>query len=212
MDQHSDFRHKKIKIMSPFKSLSPILFSGLLALLLLCSAQAHAQPVQSVSQHGITWTFDRPVEAGRFVNGDWWVLGPVTVTEISPASVDGMHGSMLNPPIHRDVAFDRRIQRNTYNEEDNVALQLPLPIAKPASLLSSISLLEDRVRDNPQIDTIAVLTVLMERPPPGSLRPPYQGDDKSIPGNLADVNIDILRRLPPVEAAPTDLQALAKEF
>src|SRR5689334_7745850 len=34
---------------------------------------------QSLSQYGITWTFDRPVRTGQFVNGDWYVVGPVTV-------------------------------------------------------------------------------------------------------------------------------------
>ena len=34
----------------------------------------------SVSQFGVTWSFsqDRPV--GQFANGDWWVVGPVTIT------------------------------------------------------------------------------------------------------------------------------------
>ena len=36
--------------------------------------------VRQVTQYGITWTFDRPVQAGQFVTGDWWVVGPVTVT------------------------------------------------------------------------------------------------------------------------------------
>jgi len=40
---------------------------------------------QKVSQYGITWEFDRAVPSGRFVNGDWWVLGPVTVVSITPA-------------------------------------------------------------------------------------------------------------------------------
>ena len=40
---------------------------------------------RSVSQYGITWSFDRQAECGRFVNGDWWVVGPVTVRKVSPA-------------------------------------------------------------------------------------------------------------------------------
>ena len=31
--------------------------------------------VESVSQYGITWTFDKPARAGHFVNGDWYVSG-----------------------------------------------------------------------------------------------------------------------------------------
>ncbi|MCC5842187.1 MAG: hypothetical protein JJT96_18875 [Opitutales bacterium] len=38
-----------------------------------------------VTRHGITWTFDQPYPVGRFVNGDWWVVGPVQIVEIDPA-------------------------------------------------------------------------------------------------------------------------------
>ena len=39
---------------------------------------------ESVSQYGITWTFEKPARVGQFVNGDWYVVGPVTVTAITP--------------------------------------------------------------------------------------------------------------------------------
>ena len=42
-------------------------------------------PRNSISQYGITWTFDRPVASGQFITGDWWVVGPVTVTGVTPA-------------------------------------------------------------------------------------------------------------------------------
>lgn len=41
--------------------------------------------LQQVSRHGITWTFDKPYPAGQFVNGDWWVVGPVVIADIDPA-------------------------------------------------------------------------------------------------------------------------------
>jgi hypothetical protein len=40
---------------------------------------------QQVSRHGITWTFDQPYPVGQFVNGDWWVVGPVVIADIDPA-------------------------------------------------------------------------------------------------------------------------------
>ncbi|HUT60229.1 MAG TPA: hypothetical protein VNA25_20480 [Phycisphaerae bacterium] len=43
----------------------------------------------TVVQHGITWTFDKNVPVGQFVNGDWYVVGPVTVTAIAPAPLFG---------------------------------------------------------------------------------------------------------------------------
>jgi hypothetical protein len=41
--------------------------------------------MKQLTQYGITWTFDRPVKAGQFITGDWWVVGPVTVLSVSPA-------------------------------------------------------------------------------------------------------------------------------
>ena len=44
---------------------------------------------QSVSQYGITWTFDKPARVGQFINGDYYVVGPVTVTVIDPKPLWG---------------------------------------------------------------------------------------------------------------------------
>ena len=42
-----------------------------------------------LSQYGITWQFAQPVKSGQFVNGDWWVVGPVTVARVTPGPVEG---------------------------------------------------------------------------------------------------------------------------
>lgn len=39
----------------------------------------------SISQFGITWTFDKLYPTGQFVNGDWWVVGPVNIINVDPA-------------------------------------------------------------------------------------------------------------------------------
>ncbi len=49
----------------------------------------------SIEQYGITWSFDKKYNCGQFVNGDWWVLGPVTVTSISPAPYYAEQGSAI---------------------------------------------------------------------------------------------------------------------
>lgn len=70
-----------------------------------------------IAQGGVTFTFASERPAGQYANGDWWVLGPVTITEITPAStvIDGqrsdgstyagraIHGTMVNPG-HRSFA------------------------------------------------------------------------------------------------------------
>jgi len=38
----------------------------------------------NISQYNITWFFDKPYQCGTFVNGDYWVLGPVNITNINP--------------------------------------------------------------------------------------------------------------------------------
>ena len=39
----------------------------------------------TITHNGITWTFSKTVTYGRFVTGDYWVVGPVTVEEVSPS-------------------------------------------------------------------------------------------------------------------------------
>jgi len=50
-------------------------FKTLIAFTLLQLAvyAAHAAPTATVSQYGITFTFDRSYEVGQFANGDYWV-------------------------------------------------------------------------------------------------------------------------------------------
>ncbi len=76
--------HPKPKgiIMSRF---SAVVSTVCLGAALLCSPMVQAEELQQVSQYGITWTFDRPVRAGQFINGDWWVIGPVTISRVTPA-------------------------------------------------------------------------------------------------------------------------------
>lgn len=63
--------------------MRPLLAIALLGF--LAPYAARAETVSQVSQYGITWTFDQPREVGRFVTGDHWVVGPVTIVSVSPA-------------------------------------------------------------------------------------------------------------------------------
>src|SRR5579872_136632 len=112
----------------------------------------------SVSQYGITWTFGGFARAGQFINGDWYVVGPVTITTIDPSpqygaeiprrELDHMdlerpepqrvrNGFMLNPPAQMKVSYDSGV-RNWFDP----ALIEKLPVAmKPGdSLVSTISM------------------------------------------------------------------------
>ena len=56
-----------------------------------CTAAFGATATQ-VSQHGITWFLSTSREVGQFVNGDWWVVGPVTINSYSPGPSGGCTG------------------------------------------------------------------------------------------------------------------------
>ena len=54
----------------------------------------------SVSIDGITWKCSQSVPVGRFVNGDYYVVGSVTIVGVTPLSTpaNGHNGSVLNMP------------------------------------------------------------------------------------------------------------------
>ena len=114
--------------------------------------------VPSVSQYGITWTFERPARAGRFVNGDWYVVGPVTVKAIDPKPLYGSqipkfqldhmdkerpeaarvrNGFMINPPARMKVAYDSGV-RNYFDPA--LVQKLPAELKPGDSLVSTISM------------------------------------------------------------------------
>ncbi len=122
----------------------------------------------SVSQYGMTWTFDKPARVGQFVNGDFYVVGPVTVTEISPkplygaeipaAQLDHMdkekpekdrvhNGFMRNPPAAMRVSYDSGI-RNWF--DPSLIQKLPVAMKPGDSLVSTISMPMRPVADTVQ--------------------------------------------------------------
>jgi hypothetical protein len=112
----------------------------------------------SVSQYGITWTFEQPARAGRFVNGDWYVVGPATVKAIDPKPLYGSqipkfqldhmdkerpqqqrvrNGFMINPPAKMRVAYDSGV-RNWF--DPSLVEKLPAELKPGDSLVSTISM------------------------------------------------------------------------
>lgn len=159
-----------------------------------------------ISQYGITWTFDRGVEYGRFVSGDYWVAADeLTVTSVSPApsTANGwhVHGSMVNPPNGRQ-AYDSRTThwRPPYHEDHRV--EFPVTLDPDSSLVSTVSRqpLDEPLR--PTLSDAAVLTVLAEAPPHGSFRPGLIGDEKVL-YNINDIQWDKLPSLAPPPSMPT---------
>ena len=91
---------------------------------------------EEVTQHDITWYFERKVRVGRFVNGDYYVAGPVRITRIEPAPGGGRNGSMLNlrPSQNQYAAFDDRTSGRRYRAE--LGVEPPIEL-KPGDMLMS---------------------------------------------------------------------------
>ncbi len=180
---------------------------------------------ESVSQYGITWTFEEPVPVGRFVTGDYYVVGPVTVASVSPGKTgsgdDFRHGSMLNPPVNNVTAYDGRYVNVTQAHLDRAA-RFPLAMQPGDSLVSSISL-EERThneifhgphRDSPARSpsrAMAVLTVLAEPVPADTFRLGYADLEKDRLHRASEIQWDKLLRLELPGNAPA-IEEVARWF
>ena len=67
------------------------------------------QTTDRIEQYGIAWTFESPVPYGQFANGDYWVVGPVVITAITPAFDGEHHGWEVNPADAVLQGFDTRV-------------------------------------------------------------------------------------------------------
>jgi hypothetical protein len=99
-------------------------------------------PLQaSVTRDNITWTFTQPTRVGQFVNGDYYVVGPCTVSAIDPAPTasPGRHGSVLNLPVNQGQSgFDDRVSSGRYTA--SLRVYPPVRLKAGDALVSSISI------------------------------------------------------------------------
>lgn len=97
-------------------------------------------PLQSsLNVHGITWTFSHSVPVGRFVNGDFYVVGACTVSTITPAPTKSpaRNGTVLNlPPGDQGTGFDDR----SANYRPNFRAYPPIFLVPGDALVSTISI------------------------------------------------------------------------
>jgi hypothetical protein len=201
------------------------------ALAALLSGQP-ATAATSVSKNGITWNFSSDRPAGQYANGDWWVVGPVTITAITPASgvrvetlSDGtpfnrvVNGTVINPSLAFSAdtnisnGFDNAVtpanKANSYAPYSDGHNKAPsrtgqaLVCPAGTSVVSSISRSGLPASSSyPQIDRISILTVVSAAPPSGSFRPPPTGTDKTHRWNKSQLNYTILKKLTPVSSTP----------
>jgi len=176
----------------------------------LLSVTLHAETAKQVSQYGITWTFDKAYPVGKFVTGDYWVVGPVTVVSVNPGpgpapaievnsgekarygasyfqeNKDMRNGSVIPLKADEGQGFDSRLK----NYKAELSVKFPCALKANESLLSTISntaktplLIAELAGPKDQeraLNTGAVLTCLDKVPPEDAFRPAYAGTDKTI--------------------------------
>lgn len=170
------------------------------------SGEVSAQTRAALTQYGVTWTFTGPVSAGRFVTGDWWVVGPVTIDRVTPAPTAGRHGSVVNPPAGDAQGYDDRIA----GFDASLRAKLPLELEPGQSLVSTASV-ETIGRKTPDtvggqycrgpLRTAVVLTCLNKAPPADAFRPAYVGRWKE-PFSASRLRRDVLPQLKPPATVP----------
>jgi hypothetical protein len=143
----------------------------------------------SITKDGITWTFSAPVPVGQFVNGDYYVVGPVTITAISPqptTSSPYLNGSVKNLPTSNGKSgFDSRLNDGTDESwwfDATLRSYPPITLNPGDALVSSISL--PTIHSVPEVmrasdmsaspvASDSVLTVLASAPSADAFRPSY---------------------------------------
>lgn len=161
----------------------------------------------SVTKSGITWTFDQAYPVGQFVTGDYFVVGPITITSISPLPSSGRNGTMVDPALTigtptNPQGYDSRIFPSsiTYSDSANVGLSLPTTIGATSSVCSSVSNSSSQpfggIGSIPAdsgaqaLSEIQILTVVSEAPVVGSFRPFYRAGDKTMSASWLEGSID----------------------
>jgi len=163
-----------------------------------------------ITQNGISWTFAGPQRVGRFVNGDYYVVGTAIITDIQPlpTTTNGFHGSMLNirPNIQRS-GFDSRIQSGRY--DPSLRIYPPITLAPGNKLVSSRS----AAGSNPSsvmrpfdtsvspVASISILTSVNAPQPLDAFRPSYAQGSTQIYLSR-NLRRQLLPKLAPVQHVP----------
>ena len=193
---------------------------------------------ESVSQYGITWTFDQPARVGQFINGDWYVVGPATVKMIDPKPLWGdevkdlvekssvkesrypgkqcRNGSSLNPTAEGIKAgFDSRMASDRYDPQR--VSHLPIAMKPGDALVSTISRPSSALKSfsGQHVDPLQVAAVLCsvaEPLPADAFRPSYCDSKNSKIYLARNFRRDLLARLPKLPDMPESPDAYAAKF
>ena len=199
-----------------FPGRKPLLFW--LTSLALCILPESQNAATNVAVRDVTFFFSADHTVGQYANGDWWVLGPVNITHITPESTNAngwwQHGTQLNAtagtgPQGFDSSMTEGGQGPGYSSILNVDpghTTEPLAVQE-GTIIKAISLpTRPSTRGagrRPQLKGMEYLTVVATLPPTGAFRPPPVGTDKTSLWTVSQLDFSILRNLRTLSGAPT---------
>ncbi|MFP4661913.1 MAG: hypothetical protein ACLFPF_06980, partial [Halanaerobiales bacterium] len=164
-----------------------------------------------VTINEITFYFDDIYQVGIFASGDYWVLGPVTIDEITPEYDGYNYGWEVNPVVEGGHGFQDGGEGGGF--DPSLVPQLPYTSEGTISIVKTTPYTGDAPRNRPCIKTAEVLTVVEEIPPANGsavFRPPYVGDEKPY-YYVEDLKINLLPSYEPVSNMPT-LESIEERF
>lgn len=157
----------------------------------------------------ITFQLQSPRPCGQYVNGDWWVQGPVTITAMEPMMTAGRHGFAVNPDPKINH-YDNRAPVTFRASATTLPLRIDSPV--PVSVVKTRSYAPELTgsseckigNESPRscIASMAVLTVVPSAPSMGSFRPPVFGNVKPTI-TLGELDLSKLPRFPKVNRMPS---------
>ncbi len=159
------------------------LVSAAVILLGVFSQNARAEKTDTITQYGITWKLSQPAEVGRFVTGDYYVVGNCEVVAITPPPGNGRNGSELNPPLADGASgYDNREEGGRFNPK--MCAALPIHMKPGDALISTISATDAEFGKLPNwlrradkspcpVKSACVLTCLAAAAPDDAFRPSY---------------------------------------
>jgi hypothetical protein len=163
-----------------------------------------------ITCYGITWTFSQPQRVGRFVNGDYYVVGEAVVADIEPlpTPANGQHGSMLNiqPNLQR-TGFDSRVESGRYDA--SLRVYPPITLRPGNKLVSSRSsgtanakcVMRPFDTSESPVASVSILTSVDVPQPPDAFRPSYAaGSTRTYLSR--NLRRQLLPRLAPVQHVP----------
>lgn len=160
--------------------------------ILFSALSLRAATVTELTSYGITLQFDSSVEVGQFVTtNNWYIVGPATVTNISPAWTGTNNGWMINPGYQSLHGFASHIG----NYDASLRPALPFTINSNCTLVCTIGTGRSAQNDT-AIQTAVAFTFLTAAPasPSITFRPAVYGNDKTL-YTLNDLQTNLLPSL-----------------